>query len=343
MALTESIQLGSGMRSEASERVTSNPGSMDESAASTDSVALPPPPPPTQGFGLVVWRLGGLLLTMRPHQWVKNGFVLAPMVFAREMFITDLLVRSIGAFGVFCLLTGAVYTMNDLVDVDSDATHPIKRYRPIPSGRVPLAGARRAALALVVISLAGAAIGPWEFFATAVAYFLLNVAYSLRLKHVAYLDVASIAAGFVLRVLAGALVISLPPSLWLLGCTALLAMFLGFGKRTHEFTQSSAKTRSVLAYYSGDALRWIMHTLALVTAVVYTLYLQSDHVAEAFGSAPLIYTLPFAILAILRFIYLVTERPDTESPTEEMLRDWVFMGNFVIWLVVTCVMLYWHM
>src|SRR5688572_8335775 len=195
MAQTASIQRGSFMRAEDGDPPSQSGAGDSEPAPSTDSVNLSPPPPPSEGISLVLWRLGGLLLTMRPHQWVKNVFVLAPVVFAREMFITDLLVRSIGAFGVFCLLTGAVYTMNDLVDIDNDATHPIKRYRPIPSGRVPISWARSAAVGLVVVSLAGAAIGPWEFWVTAAAYFLLNVAYSFRLKQVAYLDVAAIAAG----------------------------------------------------------------------------------------------------------------------------------------------------
>jgi decaprenyl-phosphate phosphoribosyltransferase len=285
----------------------------------------------------------GLLKTLRPKQWIKNAFVGIPLVFGQKLMDSDALWRVAAAFALFCLISGCVYIINDIVDVEKDRVHPKKQTRPIASGKLPPTVARNFTILAVPLALAAAfLLSPW-YAATLATYFSINIAYCFWTKNVPYLDVMSIAAGFVLRVLAGALVISLPPSLWLLGCTALLAMFLGFGKRTHEFTQSSAKTRSVLAYYSGDALRWIMHTLALVTAVVYTLYLQSDHVAEAFGSAPLIYTLPFAILAILRFIYLVTERPDTESPTEEMLRDWVFMGNFVIWLVVTCVMLYWHM
>jgi decaprenyl-phosphate phosphoribosyltransferase len=284
----------------------------------------------------------GLLKTLRPKQWIKNAFVGVPLVFGQKLMDPDALWRVAAAIGLFCLISGCVYIINDLVDVEKDRAHPKKQTRPIASGKLPPKVARNFTIAAVPLSLVAAfVLSPW-YALTLGTYFGINIAYCFWTKNVPYLDVLSIATGFVLRVLAGALVISLPPSLWLLGCMALLAMFLGFGKRTHEFTQSSAKTRSVLAYYSGDALRWIMHTLALVTAVVYTLYLQSEHVAQAFGDAPLLWTLPFAILAILRFIYIVTERPDAESPTEEMLKDWVFMGNFVIWLVVTCVLLYWH-
>ena len=283
----------------------------------------------------------GLLKTLRPKQWVKNAFVGVPLVFGQMLFNLDALWRVAAAFALFCLVSGCVYVINDIVDVDKDRAHPKKRNRPIPSGKLPPKVARNFVVVAVPLAVAAAfALSP-GYAATLAGYFGLNILYCFYTKKVPYLDVLSIATGFVLRVLAGALVIDLAPSPWLLGCTALLAMFLGFGKRAHELAQSGAKTRSVLAHYSGDALRWILHVLALLTAVVYGLYTQSEHVHAAFGDAPLIYTLPFPIIGILRFIHLVTARPDAESPTEEMLRDWLFIGNFVLWLVVTGVVLYW--
>ena len=173
-------------------------------------------------------------------------------------------------------------------------------------------------------------------------YFALNIAYCFRLKNVPYVDVMSIALGFVLRVLAGAAGIAVPVSPWLLGCTALLSMFLGFGKRAHEIASSSeaTKQRSVLAHYKAGVLNGILYSLAVATVVVYALYTQSEHVAQMFGDAPLLYTVPFPALGIIRFIYLVTTRHEAESPTEEMLRDVPFMLNFVAWLVVTALLLY---
>ncbi|HVI01404.1 MAG TPA: decaprenyl-phosphate phosphoribosyltransferase [Enhygromyxa sp.] len=284
--------------------------------------------------------LSGLLKTLRPKQWIKNAFVGVPLVYAQKLTDLDALWRVAAAFALFCMVSGCVYVINDIVDVEKDRAHPKKKTRPIASGDLPPTAARNFTLVMVPLALGlGFLLAPW-YAATLAGYFALNLLYCFETKKIPYLDVLSIAAGFVLRVLAGALVIDVPPSPWLLGCTALLAMFLGFGKRAHEFAQSGERTRSVLKHYSGDALKWILHTLALLTAVVYGLYTQSEHVAAAFGDAPLIWTLPFPIIGILRFIHLVTARPDAESPTEEMLRDWVFMGNFAVWLVATGVVIY---
>lgn len=283
----------------------------------------------------------GLLKTLRPKQWIKNAFVGVPLLFGQKLFELDSLLRVAAAFALFCLVSGCVYVINDIVDVEKDREHPKKKHRPIPSGQLPPNVARNFTIVAVPAALAAAYfLSPW-YAASLGGYFALNILYCFQTKKVPYLDVMSIAAGFVLRVVSGAVVIDLPPSPWLLASTALLAMFLGFGKRAHELAQSGEKTRSVLKHYSADALRWILHTLALLTAVVYGLYTQSSHVADNFGDAPLIYTLPFPIIGILRFIHLVTSRPDAESPTEEMLRDWVFMGNFALWLVVTALVLYW--
>lgn len=283
----------------------------------------------------------GLLKTLRPKQWIKNAFVGVPLVFGQKLFELDALWRVAAAFALFCLVSGCVYVINDIVDVDKDREHPKKKHRPIPSGQLPPKVARNFTIVAVPLALTAAFfLAPW-YAATLGGYFGLNILYCFQTKKVPYLDVLSIATGFVLRVLAGALVIDVPPSPWLLGCTALLAMFLGFGKRAHELAQSGSKTRSVLEHYSPEALRWVLHTLALLTALVYGLYTQSAHVQHSFGDAPLIWTLPFPIIGILRFIHLVTSRPDAESPTEEMLKDWLFMGNFVVWLIVTGVVLYW--
>lgn len=282
----------------------------------------------------------GLIKTLRPKQWIKNAFVGVPLVFGQKLTDLDALWRVAAAFALFCLISGCVYVINDIVDVEKDRAHPKKKNRSIASGKLPPKTARNFAIVTVPLALgAGFLLAPW-YAAALAGYFALNILYCFETKKLPYLDVLSIAAGFVLRVLAGALVINLTPSPWLLGCTALLSMFLGFGKRAHEFAQSGERTRSVLKHYSGDALRWVLHVLALLTAVVYGLYTQSQHVAESFGNAPLIWTLPFPIIGILRFIHLVTARPDAESPTEEMLRDWVFMGNFAVWLAVTGVVLY---
>jgi 4-hydroxybenzoate polyprenyltransferase len=293
---------------------------------------------------LLLWRVGGLVRTMRPHQWVKNVFVLAPLVFAKEIFVTELLVRAIGAFGVFCLLASAVYTMNDLTDRESDRSHPIKRHRPIPSGRVPLAWARVFTVLLVVVTLAGAALGSLAFFVTVLAYFVLNVAYSYRLKQYAYVDVAIIAAGFVLRVMAGGFATHIDVSAYLLACTALLALFLGLGKRRHELAAiqsgASSRQRAALDDYSLRGLDRALGVTALCTVGMYVAYTLDADTVAFFHSERLWWTSIFVVLAMLRFRHLVRGRPKAESPTQEILRDGPFVAILFSWIAVVMWIVY---
>jgi decaprenyl-phosphate phosphoribosyltransferase len=343
MALTGGVDPRAGLG--LPERASEDSGAEDapESEAGTSEAVAVPPEPPAGGFPLFIWRLGGLLITLRPHQWVKNVFVLAPMVFAREMFVLDLALRAVGAVGVFCLLAGAVYTMNDLVDLDGDAVHPVKRFRPLPSGRVPLAWGRRAAVGLVVISLGGAALGPWQFFAAALSYFLLNVAYSFRLKKIAYVDVMVIATGFVLRVLAGGFATHTQVSSYLVLCTALLALFLGLGKRRHELAGSGkggAKQRAALGGYTRRGLKWALRATALVTISAYIAYTFDPETVAFFHSRSLWWTTIFVVLAVWRYLVLVRSRPEAESPTQEMLRDGPFVAVVFSWVVVVMWVVY---
>lgn len=284
-----------------------------------------------------------LIQTLRPRQWIKNLFVAVPLMFGQKLNDPTSLMITAGAFALFCLISGCVYILNDLVDIEKDRAHPKKRNRPIPSGRLPPQVARTFAVVAVPLALGiGYFLEP-AYAVTLGTYFGLNLAYSFRLKNVAYLDVLLIATGFILRVLAGAFALELPPSPWLLACTGLLAMFLGFGKRAHELGssgESASKQRSALAKYNPDALRWILHTLAVITVVVYVFYTRSEHVLEFFHTDKLAYTVIFPIIGILRFIHLATTRHDAESPTEEMLKDPLFMINFVLWLAITAAILY---
>jgi decaprenyl-phosphate phosphoribosyltransferase len=314
-----------------------------ESEAGTSEMLEVPPEPPTGGLRLLLWRLGGLLITVRPHQWVKNVAVLTPMVFARELFVFDMLVRAVGAFGVFCLLAGAVYTMNDLVDLDADAVHPIKRFRPLPSGRVPLVWGKYTAIGLVVVSLTGAAIGPWEFLVTASAYFVLNIAYSFRLKKVAYIDVVVIAAGFVLRVLAGGFATHTEVSGYLILCIALGALFLGLGKRRHELSsvgKGGGKQRAALGGYSRRGLKWALRATALATVAAYFAYTLDPDTVAFFHSGSLWWTTIFVMLGMWRFLVLVRSRPKAESPTQEMLRDGPFVAIVFSWIVAVLSVVY---
>jgi decaprenyl-phosphate phosphoribosyltransferase len=284
-----------------------------------------------------------LLKTLRPHQWVKNLFVAAPLVFSKNLFAASQLGRAAAAVACFCVLSGAVYLLNDIVDVEKDRAHPRKRNRPIAAGQLPVGTARGAAVILATVALVGSALLAPAFLATAAAYLVLNLLYSFWLKRIPFVDVATIAIGFLLRVLAGTFAIYVAPSPWLLVCTALLASFLGFGKRTHELItagEGAERQRAVLAGYRLRHLNLALWVLAVLTTASYVLYARAPHTVAFFGSQRMIFTTPFIAIGIWRFMYLVRTRPQAESPTEEMLRDKVFLANIFAWLVAVLAVIY---
>jgi decaprenyl-phosphate phosphoribosyltransferase len=297
----------------------------------------------------------GLVQTLRPHQWVKNLFVIAPMFFHKDVFawnhegvpFLNLRVtgRALAATGVFCLLAGAVYTINDLLDVEADRIHPVKRERPIASGRVPPTSARNLAAGLVVCSLAiSYALSPW-LAAIALLYFAENLAYSFKLKTVAFLDVGLIAFGFVLRVLAGGVAEDVHVSGYLLACTTLLALYLGFGKRRQELGLDNAgKQRVSLGAYSVRSLNAALIVTGTATAATWVAYTLDPVTRAYFNSNYLWLTAPFTLFGIWRFQELVSGRAGrglkAESPTQEMLRDVPFVLNLVLWVVVVVAIVY---
>lgn len=286
-----------------------------------------------------------LLVTMRPHQWVKNLFVAAPLVFSRHLEDGALLWRTAAAIAVFCLLSGAVYAFNDVRDVTADRAHPQKRNRPIAAGQLGERQALWAAGALAVVALAGAAALSWQVAALALAYGVVNLGYSLGLKEIAFADVALIAGGFLLRVLTGAAAIAVPASKWLLLCTALLAAMLALGKRAHELAWAQragtqAQTRAALAGYRLSHARWAVIALGVATAVAYALYCRSPHTIASFGTDRLIWSAPFPCLGIARFMTLALFRPNPTSPTDAMLRDPLFLANLVAWTACIVWILY---
>jgi decaprenyl-phosphate phosphoribosyltransferase len=288
-------------------------------------------------------RLGGYIRTLRPHQWVKNVFVLAPLFFAKDLFEPRLFLRAAGAFGVFCVLAGAVYTINDILDAEADRKHPVKRFRPIASGRISARSARVLAAVLVVLGLAGAAYGPVLFFAVALAYFVQNLAYSFKLKTYAYLDVAIIAMGFVLRVVGGGFGTHVHVSSYLIVCTALLALFLGFGKRRHELAVAAVRAkeqRAALSGYSAKGLDVALGVTGIATVGTYLAYTLDSDTRAYFGSNELFLTTVFVVLATLRFLHLVRSRPHAESPTQEMLRDGPFVAAVLVWVGVVVWIVY---
>ena len=284
----------------------------------------------------------GLIKTMRPHQWVKNLFVLAPLIFAHKLFDLPMALRVLVGFTSFCLLASAVYVLNDLADVQLDRAHPIKKNRPIASGKISEGTARIAGVVLVVIALGLGAALNWWFAAAAFAYLVQNVAYSFGLKRIAYVDVLLIATGFELRVVAGAFAAQVPPSVYLLVVTFLLAAFLGLGKRMHELRQGEEahKQRGVLRQYGERPLQVLLWITGIATVVTYAIYTLDPTTRATFGTNYLVVTTAFTLFGVLRFLHLVMRRPHAESPTEEMLKDKLFLANLVAWAVAVVVVIY---
>lgn len=287
-----------------------------------------------------------VIRTLRPHQWVKNLFVAAPLVFAKHLVDGGYLWRTGVAVAAFCALSGAVYALNDVLDADADRAHPTKKNRPIASGEL----GERTAVVLAIV-LAGAALGAcfalsWQTAAWAGGYLALNLAYSLKLKHVAFVDVVLIASGFMTRVAAGGAAIAVAPSRWLLVCTGLLATFLALGKRAHELAlatrdgRDAAATRAALAGYRLGWVRVGMFVLGVATAAAYVLYTVDPHTVEFFGTKELPWSAPFCVVGLARFAWLALVRPGSDSPTDAMLRDGVFLMNLVAWAVVILVIVY---
>lgn len=312
-------------------------GTVAHDTAHAKGSDAPPPIIPAATEGSLYWKLRGVVKTMRPHQWVKNVFVLAPAFFAKDLFVFELFKRAGGAFAVFCLLAGAVYTINDIVDAPADRVHPVKRFRPIASGRVSLGAAKTLAVLLFVVAMAGALYGPPLFAAVALLYFVQNLAYSFRLKKVAYIDVGLIALGFVLRVVAGGIATRIHVSNYLVACTALLALFLGFGKRRHELAaaeHNASKQRAALEAYAPRALTVALAITGAASVATYIAYTLDPDTMAMFHSRALWLTTPFVLFGVVRFLQLVASRPKAESPTQEMLRDVPFVVNLLAWVLV---------
>ncbi len=273
-----------------------------------------------------------LVRTMPPQQWVKNLFAAAAArVLFRHLLDLDYVARATAAVLAFCLLSGAVYAFNDVRDVAADRQHPSKRNRPIAAGHLGERTAMIAAAVLAAVALAGAAlIAPWLAVIVA-AYLVQNVAYSVRLKHVAFVDIGLIACGFLLRVLAGAVAIDVPASGWLLACTALVATVFGLGKRAHELawaerSGAAATTRAALAGYRLPSVRVAMIVLGVVTVAAYAAYTLDAHTVAFFGTSRLVYTVPLVAGGVARFIVLALFRPTDMPPTEALLRDPLFLA-----------------
>jgi len=288
-------------------------------------------------------KIKDAIRSLRPTQWTKNFFVFAALIFAQKIFDVPFFLRTLGGFAIFCLLSGSLYLLNDVLDLEEDRVHPKKSKRPIASGRIN----RRQAISLAAIlgpaSLIFAAILDPGFFIAAAVYLILQVAYSLRLKHVVILDIFLVASGFVIRVIAGGLVIGVPLSSWLLICSTLLALFIAMTKRRHELVlleENASSHRPILKEYSAYLLDQMISVVTASTLIAYCLYTVSEDTVKKFGTSHLIYTTPFVLYGIFRYLYLVHQKGQGGSPEELIIHDRPLLAAIVLWIAAAVFIIY---
>jgi 4-hydroxybenzoate polyprenyltransferase len=280
---------------------------------------------------------------LRPHQWIKNLFVLAALIFSKHVFDPEYLLRALLAFVSYWFISSAVYLFNDIRDRKSDRNHPEKRHRPIASGALGVSTAFGMAFFLALIAL-WLAFGVQLYFGfILIIYMLFNIAYSLGLKNVVILDVMIIASGFLLRAIGGALAIEVDISSWFILCTMLLALFLGFVKRRQELTlleNQAGQHRQSLKDYSAPFLDQVIAVMTSGSLLSYALYTMSPDVTEKLGAPYLSLTIPFVIYGLLRYLYLVYNKGQGGDTATTLLRDFPLQLACLFWVITLSAVLY---
>jgi 4-hydroxybenzoate polyprenyltransferase len=285
----------------------------------------------------------GLLVSLRPEQWTKNSVVFAALLFAQQLFSPRAVGLAVAAFGIFCALSGVVYLFNDVADRDADRRHPLKSKRPIAAGQVSVGAALSTGAVIGVAALAAAFRVRPAFGVVAVAYLVMQTAYSKWLKHVVIMDVLTLSMGFVLRAVAGAVAIDVPISHWLLVCTILLALFLSLSKRRHEIVllaDHAVEHRRILGEYSAYLLDQMIGVVTASTLIAYTFYTISPETQEKFHTDLLGLTVPFPLYGIFRYLYLVHRKEGGGSPTAMLLTDRPLLACVALWVAALVVIIY---
>jgi 4-hydroxybenzoate polyprenyltransferase len=283
-----------------------------------------------------------ILKSLRPQQWIKNFFIFAPLVFSQNLLNPPLLVKTFEALVAFCLASSAHYIFNDLRDIEEDRRHPVKSERPLASGRLKKGPA---VAALAVIGAAGLALSATintPFLLIVFGYLVLQTAYSMWLKHVVILDVFVVAAGFLIRVVAGGLAIRVEISSWLLICTILLSLFLAMGKRRHELVlldKDATSHRPILREYNTYLLDQMISVVTASTLVAYCLYTISEETVAKFGTRNLVFTVPFVLYGIFRYLYLIHQKAEGGTPEALIIRDKPLLADIFLWVAAAALIL----
>jgi len=284
-----------------------------------------------------------ILASLRPHQWTKNLVVFAALGLSKHLFDTGPLLRTLLGFALFCGLSGTVYLLNDIVDVERDRLHPLKRLRPIASGALSISMATGVALGLGALSVGLSALLGSRFLFCALAYLASNLLYSFKLKEVVIVDVLSVSLGFVIRAIAGAYTVGVDISEWLLICTLLLSLFLTLSKRRHELTSLSdtaSDHRKILAEYSPYLLDQMISVVTASCVTAYAFYTTAQETREKFQTTRLSWTIPFVLYGIFRYLYLVHHKEQGGSPTDVLLTDRPLLVAVGLWALAIAVIVY---
>ncbi|MBU1318442.1 MAG: decaprenyl-phosphate phosphoribosyltransferase [candidate division Zixibacteria bacterium] len=285
----------------------------------------------------------GLIRSLRPEQWIKNLIVFGALVFSKNFFDIPMIEKTFVMFALFCMVSSSIYLFNDVIDYEKDRVHPRKSKRPIASGVVSRKNALVLAAILLIVTIAVSWFVMNELtLVILLSYTVLNVLYSLVLKHIVILDVMTIAAGFVLRAVGGGIAISVPISAWLVVCTILLALFLGFGKRRHELSSLegvAVEHRKILEHYSTYFLDQMISVVTASTVMAYTFYTLSPEVEQKLGVEHLEISVPFVLYGIFRYLYLIHKKDEGGSPSRLMLTDLPLLINVLLWFVTVLVLM----
>ncbi len=288
--------------------------------------------------------LADLVRSMRPKQWSKNLILFAGLVFSQSLVDPYLLLKTVAAFLLFSLLSGSLYVLNDVVDLKEDREHPLKSKRPIASGRLGLRPALVSTVSLILLSLGLSLLLSGRFFLVAVIYLVLSLAYSFLVKGIVILDVLAIAFGFVLRAVAGAVVIEVEISTWLLVCTVLLALFLALSKRRHELVLLEGSVadshRKTLSEYSPHLLDQMISVVTASTVMAYALYTMASDTISKFQTRGLGLTIPFVLYGIFRYLYLIHRREEGGAPEHTLLADLPLLVDIGLWVVAVGLIIY---
>lgn len=284
-----------------------------------------------------------LLIALRPKQWIKNLFIFLPLIFGKRLFVSPYDARTVIAFFLFSLTAGVVYLINDIIDVEKDRLHPVKKLRPIASGKISIKQAQITASILGILCFFFSYILNPTFGLVIVAYFVFNLLYTKILKDVVIIDVFCIGGFFLLRIIAGSIVAQVEMSHWIIFMTVLLALFLGFNKRRQELQMLKGQAvihRCVLSQYSPYFIDQMIAVITSSIVVVYILYTVDSRTIAFFGTEHLIYTIPFVYYGIFRYLYLILKDEVDGDPTFILFSDKMMQLNLILWVIVCITVIY---